>query len=624
MDSNVFSIRDLSFAYGKRRSDSVSTEEKLVCTASKIEASEEALEVGGAHSQEIAVATAKCAVDLAGAAVARADMSTPSTTTADVVSTAPAPTVPSATTGDAFSAPDSNGATKTIATTTKVTPNKEKHAAKAVGDYKQIFNHLELNIREGTITTLIGANGSGKTTLFNLLTKNLSPQEGGIELRGENVTMLRLDEFARRVAIVHQHNRAPADLAVKKLVGYGRFPHRKRGRSSFSDEDERMIEWALETTELLDLAEHPISALSGGQMQRVWVAMALAQGTKVLLLDEPTTFLDIRYQIELLELLRELNRQTGMTIIMVLHDINQAIQFSDEVVALADGEVLAQGSPREIITSELLERIYGIELQVVDVHGQPYVLTAHSAASDTIAEAGDLEATNAADVVGETGVVGAAPENNASTENSTNTENSTSEGSTNEESAKAAVQFVQSTELHKADGWSTLVYQIEEQQAATPKPKSSKLTRKHKKAFRWLWGLAGLISFGLGLIGTVLPILPTTPFILLAAVCFARSSNKLNDWFRTTKLYKKVLEGFISKRTMTVKAKLTILVPVTVLLTIGFILMSAVPIGRIVVAIVWIAHVIYFGFIVKTDKAEKTATAPTSVSYASQESAEGD
>ncbi len=247
------------------------------------------------------------------------------------------------------------------------------------GGFKRIFDGLDLDLHEGMITTLIGANGCGKTTLFNLLTKNLTPQSGRIELCGEDVSKLRLDEFARMVAIVHQHNRAPADLAVKKLVGYGRFPHRRRGRSSLTDEDERMIDWALETTALQGLADHPVSALSGGQMQRVWVAMALAQGTKVLLLDEPTTFLDIRYQLELLEMLRRLSRQTGMTIIMVLHDINQAIQFSDEVVALTDGEAIAQGCPCEVITSDLLERIYGIGLEVVEVHGQPYVLTAQIA-----------------------------------------------------------------------------------------------------------------------------------------------------------------------------------------------------------------------------------------------------
>ena len=240
---------------------------------------------------------------------------------------------------------------------------------------KVVFDRLDLEVREGVVTTLIGANGSGTSTLFNLLTKNLAPQEGSIFLRGGDVSSLRLADFARLVAIVHQRNTAPADLAVEQLVGYGRFPYRRRGRAAATEEDERMVAWALETTGLASLSRRPVSALSGGQLQRAWVAMALAQGTKVLLLDEPTTFLDIRYQLELLDLVRRLNRDEGITVIMVLHDINQAIQYSDELVALADGRVVAQGDPRKVVTSQLLEQVYGAKLEVVDVRG-PYVLTA--------------------------------------------------------------------------------------------------------------------------------------------------------------------------------------------------------------------------------------------------------
>ena len=225
------------------------------------------------------------------------------------------------------------------------------------------------------MTTLIGANGSGKSTLFNLLTKNLVPDAGQILLRGGNVADMRLSDFARLVAIVHQNNVAPADLTVERLVRYGRVPFSGPFSPADRDEDERWVHWALATTQLLDLADRPVGALSGGQRQRAWLAMSLAQGSDVLLLDEPTTFLDIRYQLQLLRLVRELNRQFGLTVIMVLHDVNQAMRYSDEVVALAGGRIVAQGAPDEVVTTELMRRVYGVGLEVADVGGRPFVLT---------------------------------------------------------------------------------------------------------------------------------------------------------------------------------------------------------------------------------------------------------
>lgn len=239
---------------------------------------------------------------------------------------------------------------------------------------RRIFHGLDLELREGIVTTLIGANGSGKSTLFNLMTKNLKPGDGTIKLRGGDVTQLRLRDFARLVAIVHQKNAAPADLSVEKVVGYGRYAHHDMARAASTDEDDRMVAWALETCGLTDLAQSPVSALSGGQTQRVWIAMALAQGTKVLLLDEPTTYLDIRYQLEILKLVRRLNDEFGMTVVMVLHDINQAIHYSDEIVALAGGKIAAQGAPREIVTPELLHEVYDVDLRVADIDGDPFVL----------------------------------------------------------------------------------------------------------------------------------------------------------------------------------------------------------------------------------------------------------
>ena len=237
-----------------------------------------------------------------------------------------------------------------------------------------LFDGLDLDVHEGVVTTLIGANGSGKSTLFNLLTKNLRPDGGAIFLRQGNVADLRLRDYARLVAIVHQHNTAPADLAVEKLVGYGRFPHHGLGSAASTEEDERMVQWALETCGLAEYAKRPVSALSGGQSQRVWIAMALAQGSDVLLLDEPTTYLDIRYQLDILHLVRRLNQEFGITVVMVLHDINQALRYSDEMVALAGGRIVAQGAPADIVDTPLLHRVYGVDLEVTAVHGAPFVL----------------------------------------------------------------------------------------------------------------------------------------------------------------------------------------------------------------------------------------------------------
>lgn len=249
-----------------------------------------------------------------------------------------------------------------------------KGGAAAGGRGRRIFDGLDLDIHEGVVTTLIGANGSGKSTLFNLLTKNLKPQAGSIFLRAGDISALRLKDFAKLVAIVHQRNSAPGDLSVEKLVGYGRYPFQGLGQKRDADEDERMVAWALKTTGLSELADAPVASLSGGQAQRAWIAMALAQGSKVLLLDEPTTYLDVRYQLDILRLVRRLNAEFGITVVMVLHDINQALCYSDEVVALADGRIVAQGAPREVVTPDVIKRVYGIDLDVVEVVGKPFVL----------------------------------------------------------------------------------------------------------------------------------------------------------------------------------------------------------------------------------------------------------
>lgn len=240
---------------------------------------------------------------------------------------------------------------------------------------KAVLNHLNLSIPKGKITTLIGPNGCGKSTLFQLLTKNLTPSAGSICLGDVPLEQMSLKDFARHVAIVHQNNTAPGDLTVERLVAYGRIPFTKMGRSPSSDEDQRLMERAMKITGIHSLRNHSIQNLSGGQRQRVWIAMALAQGTKVLLLDEPTTYLDVRYQIQILRLVHMLNRKCGITIVMVLHDMNQTIQYSDEIIALSgNGTVVAQGDPRQVVSSQMLEQVYGVHLDVLEHEGKKIVM----------------------------------------------------------------------------------------------------------------------------------------------------------------------------------------------------------------------------------------------------------
>lgn len=238
----------------------------------------------------------------------------------------------------------------------------------------EILKGASLKIEKGKVTTIMGANGCGKSTLFSLMTKNLVPGKGKILLGGNNISNLRLNEFARKVAIVHQYNTAADDITVERLVSFGRTPH--LGMMGIrGEEDERYVNWAMEVTNVSQFRERELSRLSGGQRQRVWIAMALAQGTEILFLDEPTTYLDIRYQIEILELVRKLNREFGMTIVMVLHDINQSIYFSDKIIGLAGGKVIVEGEPEEVITEESIHALYGIDLKVARVDERKFVLT---------------------------------------------------------------------------------------------------------------------------------------------------------------------------------------------------------------------------------------------------------
>ena len=226
-------------------------------------------------------------------------------------------------------------------------------------DEQPFIEGLEIKLQEGKITTILGPNGSGKSTLLNLFANQYTQQSGSIYLEQRDIREMKGKEIAQKLAVVYQQNLAPSDLTVEKLVGYGRMPHKKLWQS-IEESDEEIIDWALTVTNLTELRHKKLISLSGGERQRAWIAMALAQKTKILFLDEPTTYLDIYYQLEILELVKELNRKWGLTVVMVLHDINQAIQYSDEIIVMKKGAVVVRGPVEEIITEALIEKVYGI------------------------------------------------------------------------------------------------------------------------------------------------------------------------------------------------------------------------------------------------------------------------
>lgn len=228
-------------------------------------------------------------------------------------------------------------------------------------------------IEKHKITTIIGPNGSGKSTLLGILAKNYLPLKGEVILDGKQIHQFRPKEFAKKVGVVHQQNSAPADMTVEKLVSFGRIPYRSFF-SNETEEDKRAIERALEQTKLLDKRRKPVSALSGGERQRVWIAMTLAQQTPYLFLDEPTTFLDIYYQYEILELVKQLNREHGLTIVMVLHDMNQAIRYSDKILVMKNGQLIAEGDPKTVITEELIQDVYGIKMLIKEDEAGLYTI----------------------------------------------------------------------------------------------------------------------------------------------------------------------------------------------------------------------------------------------------------
>ena len=254
-------------------------------------------------------------------------------------------------------------------------------------DQRCVVDGLTAEIPEGKVTMIVGANACGKSTLLRGLSRLLKPAAGTVTLDGKDIHARPARELARTLGLLPQHPTAPDGIAVRDLVGRGRYPHQGFFRS-WRTKDDAAVQRALEATETLELAERNVDELSGGQRQRVWIAMALAQETEVLLLDEPTTYLDLAHQVEVLDLVTDLNRQRGTTVAIVLHDLNLAARYADHVIAMKGGEIVAEGASTDVVTEELVRDVFGLESRVVPdpVSGTPLIIPLgrhHAAANRT-------------------------------------------------------------------------------------------------------------------------------------------------------------------------------------------------------------------------------------------------
>ncbi|WP_377322033.1 ABC transporter ATP-binding protein [Pimelobacter simplex] len=239
---------------------------------------------------------------------------------------------------------------------------------------RPIGEHVDLTIEEGSFTVIVGPNACGKSTLLRALSRLLKPSGGQVLLDGKLISSLGSKQVARRLGLLPQTALAPEGITVADLVARGRHPYQSALRQ-WSREDEAAVREALDATGTTDLADRLVEELSGGQRQRVWIAMVLAQQTGLLLLDEPTTFLDIAHQIELMELLTRLNRE-GRTVVAVLHDLNQAARYGSRIVAMRDGAIVAEGRPADVVTSVTIEQVFDLPCKVIEdpVSGAPLVL----------------------------------------------------------------------------------------------------------------------------------------------------------------------------------------------------------------------------------------------------------
>ncbi|WP_254703567.1 ABC transporter ATP-binding protein [Pseudarthrobacter sp. C4D7] len=240
---------------------------------------------------------------------------------------------------------------------------------------RRVVDGLSVRIPEGRVTMIVGANACGKSTLLRGLSRLLKPAGGAVTLDGKDIHSRPARELARTLGLLPQHPSSPDGITVRDLAGRGRHPHQGFFRT-WSADDDAAVQRALEATGTLELAGRDVDELSGGQRQRVWIAMALAQETDVLLLDEPTTYLDLAHQVEVLDLVTDLNRTRGTTVAIVLHDLNLAARYADHVIAMKEAAVAAEGPPAEVVTEDLVRDVFGLESRVIPdpVSGTPLII----------------------------------------------------------------------------------------------------------------------------------------------------------------------------------------------------------------------------------------------------------
>lgn len=234
---------------------------------------------------------------------------------------------------------------------------------------KPVIHEASLRIKPGIVTALIGPNGSGKSTLLKVLARQFKPEAGRVILDGREISTLAPRELAQRVGILFQEHSAPGDITVEELVSHGRYPHRRLFEEGTSQDDAAVNE-ALRLTSLSEIRHRLLGELSGGQRQLAWIAMALAQEPRYLFLDEPTTFLDLVHQFDVMDVVYALNRALGTTVIFVVHDLNLAARYADEIVAMRDGAIMALGAPADVLTSEILLRVFNVEVRVIQDRGE--------------------------------------------------------------------------------------------------------------------------------------------------------------------------------------------------------------------------------------------------------------
>lgn len=243
------------------------------------------------------------------------------------------------------------------------------------GDYIAVAN-MDIQVKKGEITTIIGPNGSGKSTVLKALTRLLRYRNGAVYLDGRDIQSFDSKEFARQIGVLPQRHSAPPDFRVRDLVGYGRMPHQKwYSKNTF--EDDKIVDWAMQATGTWHLRDKSINECSGGESQRVWIATVLSQQPEILFLDEPTTYLDISHQLGTMKLIKELNRESGIGIVMVLHDLAQALEVSDRIIVISHGHKYSEGTPDEVITPKMMKEVYDVDCDILHIPGRSKPIIAY-------------------------------------------------------------------------------------------------------------------------------------------------------------------------------------------------------------------------------------------------------